>query len=169
MAPYEAMYGRRYRLPIGWFDVGEAELLGPYLFYQAMEKVKLIQEYLKTAQSRQKSYSDMRCRDLEFQVNDWVFLEVSPKKGVMRFGKKRKLSPCYIGPYRNMRRARLHGLKINVTYEEIPVIILDLQIRKMRTKEIALVKVLWRDQKVEEATWEAEEEMKSRYPHLFAE
>ncbi|XP_070010561.1 uncharacterized protein [Nicotiana sylvestris] len=61
------------------------------------------------------------------------------------------------------------GVKDNLSYEEIPVAILDRQIRKLRTKEIVSVKVLWRNQKVEEATWEAEEDMKSRYPHIFEE
>ncbi|XP_060170518.1 uncharacterized protein LOC132601455 [Lycium barbarum] len=176
MAPFEALYGRRCRSPIRWFEVGEAELLGPDLVYQAMEKVKLIQEHLKTAQSRQKSYSGMRRRDLEFQVDDWVFLKVSPMKGIMRFGKKRKLSPRYIGPYKKFMGdpslvvpTEILGVKDSLSYEEIPVAILDRQIRKLRTKEIASVKVLWRNQKVEEATWEAEEDMKSRYPHLFEE
>ncbi|XP_070035048.1 uncharacterized protein [Nicotiana tomentosiformis] len=60
MAPYEALYGRKCRLPIGWFEIGEAELLGPNLVQQAMEKVKLIRDRLRTAQSRQKSYADVR-------------------------------------------------------------------------------------------------------------
>ncbi|KAH0658205.1 hypothetical protein KY289_026953 [Solanum tuberosum] len=66
MAPYEALYGRRCRSPIGWFEVGEEGLIGPDLVHQAMEKVKVIQERLKTAQSRQKSYTDVRGRELEF-------------------------------------------------------------------------------------------------------
>ena len=72
MAPYEALYGRRCRYPIGWFEVGEAGLIGPDLVHQAMEKVKVIQERLKTVQSRQKSYTDVRRRELEFEVDDWV-------------------------------------------------------------------------------------------------
>ncbi|WMV07782.1 hypothetical protein MTR67_001167 [Solanum verrucosum] len=59
------------------------------------------------------------------------------------------------------------GIKDNLPYEEIPVQILDRQVCNLRTKEVALVKVLWRNQFVEEATWEAEEDMKKRYPHLF--
>ncbi|KAH0661922.1 hypothetical protein KY284_026853 [Solanum tuberosum] len=78
--------------------------LGPDLVHQAIEKVKVIQERLKTMQSRQKSYTDVRRRDLEFEVDDWVYLKVSPIKGVMRFGKKGKLSPRYIGPYRISKR-----------------------------------------------------------------
>ncbi|XP_070012963.1 uncharacterized protein [Nicotiana sylvestris] len=107
----------RCRSPIGWFEVGEAELLGPNLVYQAMEKVNLIQRHLKTAQSCQKSYSDVQRRDLEFQVDDWVFLKVSPMKGVMRFGKKGKLSPRYIGPYRILQRIRQVAYELELPQE----------------------------------------------------
>ncbi|WMV55331.1 hypothetical protein MTR67_048716 [Solanum verrucosum] len=59
------------------------------------------------------------------------------------------------------------GIKDSLSYEEISVQILDRQVRKLRTKEVASVKVLWRNQFVEKSTWEAEEYMKKRYPHLF--
>ena len=59
------------------------------------------------------------------------------------------------------------GIKDNLSYEEVPVEILNRQVRKLRTKEVASVKVLWRNQFVEEMTWEAEKDMKKRYPHLF--
>ncbi|KAK4377108.1 hypothetical protein RND71_003404 [Anisodus tanguticus] len=104
MVPYEALYGRKCRSSIGWFDVGETKLLGPNLVQQAVEKVKLIQEQLLKAQSQQKSYSDNRYQDLEFTMGDWLFLKVSPMKGVMRFGKKGKFIPRYIGPYQIIQR-----------------------------------------------------------------
>ncbi|WMV09698.1 hypothetical protein MTR67_003083 [Solanum verrucosum] len=72
VAPFEALYGRRCRYPICWFEVGEFALIGPELVNEAMEKVHLIRERLKTAQSQQKSYADVRRRDLEFDVHDWV-------------------------------------------------------------------------------------------------
>ncbi|WMV58173.1 hypothetical protein MTR67_051558 [Solanum verrucosum] len=179
MAPYEALCGRRCRSPIGWFEVGEAGLIGPDLVHQAMEKVKVIQERLKTTQSRQKSYINVRRRDLEFEVDDWVYLKVSPMKGVMRFGKKGKLSPRYICPYRISKRIEVLGnpsfiiptedigIKDSLSYEEIHVHILDRQVCKLRTKEVVSINVLWRNQFFEEATWEAEKDMKKRYPHLF--
>ncbi|WMV26002.1 hypothetical protein MTR67_019387 [Solanum verrucosum] len=174
MAPYEALYGRKCRSPIGWFEVGEAGLIGLDLVHQAVEKVKVIQES-------------------------------SPMKGVIRFGKKGKLSPRYIRPYRISKRigkvayelelpqelAAVHlvfhismlkkcmvdpsliiptediGIKDNLSYEEISVQILDRQVRKLRTKEVALVIVLWTNQFVEEATWKAKDDIKNRYPHLF--
>ena len=104
MAPFEALYGRKCRSPIGWFEVGESKVLGPDLVQEALEKVKLIRERLLSAQSRQKAYADHRRRDLEFSVGDQVFLRVSPMKGVMRFGKKGKLNPRYIGPYEILER-----------------------------------------------------------------
>ncbi|XP_070045580.1 uncharacterized protein [Nicotiana tomentosiformis] len=102
---------------------------------------------------------------LQAIVDEWVFLKVSPMKGVMRFGKKGKLSPQYIGPYKIIRRV---GQVIEkLSYEEAPIAILDRQVHRLRTKDISSVKVLWRNNNVEDMTWKAEEDMKSRYPHLF--
>ena len=74
------------------------------MIQQAVDKVKLIKERLLAAQSQQKSYADNQRRDFEFQIGDWVFVKVSPMRGVMRFGKKGKLSPRYIGLYQIVRR-----------------------------------------------------------------
>ncbi len=104
MAPFEALSGRRCRSPVGWFEVVELALIGPELIHVAIKKVLLIRERLKTAQSRQKSYADVRRKDLEFDVNDWVYLKITPMKGVMRFGKKGKLNPRYIGPFEIVER-----------------------------------------------------------------
>ncbi|XP_058216694.1 uncharacterized protein LOC131327559 [Rhododendron vialii] len=99
MAPYDALYGRRCRTPVCCSEVGERWLSKLELVQVTVDKIKVVHDHLKIAQSRQKSYADKRRRDLEFAVGDWVFLRVSPWKGVMRFKKKGKLSPRYIGPY----------------------------------------------------------------------
>ncbi|XP_070029575.1 uncharacterized protein [Nicotiana sylvestris] len=70
MAPYEALYGRRCRSPVGWFEPAEVPLIGPEFVCEALEKVQLNRERLKAAQSRQKSYSNKRHRELEFMVGD---------------------------------------------------------------------------------------------------
>ena len=88
MAPYEALYGRRCRYLIGWFEVGEPSLLGPDLIYKTLEKVHIIRIWLQITCSRKKSYADHRIRDLEFEESDKVYLKISPMKGVVRFGKK---------------------------------------------------------------------------------
>ena len=100
MAPYEALYGRPCRSPTCWFEADENSLFGPEIVRETIEKIQLIRERLRMVQSRQKSYADRRQRPLEFQKGDYVFLKVSPKKGVLRFGKKGKLAPRYTGPFK---------------------------------------------------------------------
>ena len=90
MAPYEALYGRLCRTPTCWSEVGECQLLGPEIMQQYADQVELIRKRLVAVQSRQKSYADRRQRPLEFEVGDFIFLKVSPTKGVTRFGKQGK-------------------------------------------------------------------------------
>ena len=104
MAPFEALYGRRCRTPLCWFETGENLILGPEVVQQTTEMVKMAQEKMRTAQSRQKSYSDKRRRPLEFQEGDHVFLKVTPVTGVGRALKSKKLTPRFIGPYQISRR-----------------------------------------------------------------
>ena len=99
MAPYEALYRKKCRSLICWTEVGERKLLGPELVQLTTNKIKIIREKILVAQSRQKSYADNQRRDLEFSKGDFVFLKVSPCKGIFRFSKKGKLSPRYIGPF----------------------------------------------------------------------
>ncbi|XP_070046563.1 uncharacterized protein [Nicotiana tomentosiformis] len=137
---FVALYGRSCRSPIGWFEVVEAELIGLDLIYQDMERVKIIKERLKTAQNLQKSYSDVCRRDLEFKDDDCRIdqvayrLELPPEILLVRpvFG-----DPSLIVP--------VEAIEVNeeFTYEEIPVVILDRQVQKLRNKETASVKVLW--------------------------
>ncbi|WVZ50601.1 LOW QUALITY PROTEIN: hypothetical protein U9M48_001841 [Paspalum notatum var. saurae] len=98
-APFEALYGRKCRSPLCWDAVGEKSVLGPDWVQKTSERVAEIRQHMLTAQSRQKSYADIRRRDLEFQVGDHVLVKVSPIKGIVRFGTKGKLSPRYVGPF----------------------------------------------------------------------
>ena len=79
--------------------MGESSITGPDLIKDTSEKVSLIRQRILTDLSRQKSYADVRRRPLEFEVGDHVFLKVTPKRGVVRFGKRGKLSPRFIGPF----------------------------------------------------------------------
>ncbi|KAA3480029.1 DNA/RNA polymerases superfamily protein [Gossypium australe] len=104
MAPYEALYGRRCRTPTCWTELGDRRILGPELVTETEEKVELIRARLKEASDRQKSYADLKRKDIEFAVGHKVFLKVSPWKKLLRFGRKGKLSPRFIGPYRVLKR-----------------------------------------------------------------
>ena len=104
MAPYEALYGRKCRTPLCWYETGESLLLAPDLLQAQVDQIKMIREKIKAAQDRQKSYYDKRRKPLEFQVGDHVFLKVSPTTGVGRALKSRKLSPKFIGPFEILKK-----------------------------------------------------------------
>jgi hypothetical protein len=104
MAPFEALYGRPCRSPSCWFQAGEVPLLGPEMVRETSEKIEIIRKRIQTAQTRQVGNADPNRRFLEFQVDDMVYLKVSPMKGVMRFGRKGKLSPRFIGPFKILAR-----------------------------------------------------------------
>ncbi|GJT95957.1 putative reverse transcriptase domain-containing protein [Tanacetum coccineum] len=103
-APFEALYGRKCRSPVCWSEVGDSQLTGPELIRETTEKIIQIKNRLLTARSRQKSYADVRRKPMEFNVGDMVMLKVSPWKGVIRFGKRGKLSPRYVGPFKIIER-----------------------------------------------------------------
>ncbi|XP_073042003.1 uncharacterized protein [Primulina eburnea] len=85
MAPYEALYGRKYRSPLYWDEVGEKALVGPELVQMTVDKVKIVREKLKAAQDRQKSWADLKRRPVEFNVGEKAYVKVSPMRGVVRF------------------------------------------------------------------------------------
>ncbi|KAL0533871.1 hypothetical protein IC582_028142 [Cucumis melo] len=205
MAPFEALYGKCCRSPVCWGEVGEQRLMGPELVQSTNEAIQKIRSRMHTAQSRQKSYADVRRKDLEFEVGDKVFLKVAPMRGVLRFERRGKLSPRFVGPFEILEwigpvayrlalppsLSTVHDvfhvsmlrkyvpdpshvvdyepLEIdeNLSYVEQPVEVLAREVKTLRNKEIPLVKVLWRNHRVEEATWEREDDMRSRYPELF--
>ncbi|GJU46171.1 putative reverse transcriptase domain-containing protein [Tanacetum coccineum] len=103
-APFEALYGRKCRSPVLWAKIGDSRLIGPELVQEMTDKVVVIQDRFKAARDRQKSYADNRKKHLEFQVGDHVMLKVSTWKGVVRFGKKGKLSPRFVGPFEILER-----------------------------------------------------------------
>ncbi|GKD30950.1 putative reverse transcriptase domain-containing protein, partial [Tanacetum coccineum] len=99
-ASFEALYGRKCRSPVCLAEVGDAQLTGPEIIHETMEKINQIKKRIQAARDRQKSYSDRRHKPLEFQAGDKVMLKVSPWKGVIRFGKRWKLNPRYVGPFK---------------------------------------------------------------------
>src|SRR4051812_20204029 len=98
MSPFELLYGRKCRTPLMWDEVGERQLFGPDLIKDDEDKVKLIHDRLKIAQSRQKIYADAKCKDVTYEVGDRSYLRVSPIRGIKRFGIKEKLPSRSVGP-----------------------------------------------------------------------
>ncbi|GJW22115.1 reverse transcriptase domain-containing protein [Tanacetum coccineum] len=178
-APFEALYGRKCRSPILWAEVGEGRLIGPELVQETTKKILQIKDRLKAARDRQKSYSDKRRKPLEFSVGDYVLLKVLPWKIVLRFGKKGKLAPRFVGPFEIIEKCLADPiLKVpldevqvdaKLNFVEEPVEILEREFKKLKHSRIAIVKVRWNSKRGPEFTWEREDQMKLKYPHLFSD
>ncbi|GJU76200.1 putative reverse transcriptase domain-containing protein [Tanacetum coccineum] len=204
-APFEALYGRKCRSPICWAEVGDSQLTGPEIIHETTEKIVQIKSRIQAARDRQKSYADVRRKPLEFQVGDKVMLKVSPWKGVIRFGKRGKLNPRYIGPFKIIakvgtiayrlelpeRLSRVHSMfhvsklkkcmadePLAIPLDEIqvddklhfveePVEIMDREVKRLKQSRIPIVKVRWNYRRGPEFTWEREDQMQKKYPHLF--
>ncbi|GJX65213.1 putative reverse transcriptase domain-containing protein [Tanacetum coccineum] len=183
-APFEALYGRKCRSPICWTE---------------------IKKCIQVARDRQKSYADRRRKPLEFKVGDKVMLKVSPWKGVIRFGKRGKLNPRYIRPFKilfkvgtlayrlelpeqlsrvystfhvsNLKKCLvdepqaipLDEVQIDdkLNFIEEPVEIMDREVKRLKQIRIPIVKARWNSRRGPEFTWEREDQMKKKYPHLF--
>nr|GFB20034.1 putative reverse transcriptase domain-containing protein [Tanacetum cinerariifolium] len=103
-APFEALYGQKCRSSVYWIEVGEAQILGPKSIQETTEKIVQIKQRMQAARDRQKSYANLKRKPMQFQVGDKVMLKVSPWKGVVRFGKRGKFNPRYIGPFKVLER-----------------------------------------------------------------
>nr|GEX18857.1 retrotransposon protein, putative, Ty3-gypsy subclass [Tanacetum cinerariifolium] len=119
--PFEALYGRKCRMPIAWAEVGESKLIGSEIVQDSTDKIMQVKERLKDARDRQKSYTDNRRNPLEFNVDDKVLLKVSPWKGVIRFGKRNKLLLRYVGPFEIVERVGPVAYRLRLPQELIGI------------------------------------------------
>ncbi|KAK1423220.1 hypothetical protein QVD17_18516 [Tagetes erecta] len=204
-APFEALYGRKCRSPICWAEVGDSQLFGPDLVRETTEKIVQIRNRMAAARDRQKSYADLHRQAVEFNVGDKVLLKVSPWKGVVRFGKRGKLNPRYVGPFEITKRIGPVAYELNLPeslknvhnvfhvsnlkkclsdetlivpldeleiddklqFIEEPIEIMDREVKTLKHSKIPIVKVKWNSKRGPDFTWEREDQMKQKYPHLF--
>ena len=112
MAPYEALYGRKCRTPLCWIELSEKKVISPDLIQETKKKVKMIRERLKVVANRQKSYADLKRKDIQYEIDDKVFLKVSLWKKIMRFWQKGELSLRFIRPYEVIEKVGLVAYRL---------------------------------------------------------
>ncbi|GJV76024.1 hypothetical protein Tco_1507608 [Tanacetum coccineum] len=168
-APFEALYGRKCRSPICRSEVGDSQLTGPELVRETTKKIVQIKNHLLTARSRQKSYADVRRKPMEFSVGDMVMLKVSPWKGVIRFGKRGKLSPRCLADENLIIPLEEIQLDDKLHFIEEPVEVMDHEVKRLKQSRISIVKVHWNSRRGPEFTWEREDFFRSKYPQLFSD
>nr|GEV83181.1 putative reverse transcriptase domain-containing protein [Tanacetum cinerariifolium] len=167
VSPYEALYGRKYRSPMCWAEVGDAQLTGPKMIQETTEKIILIKQRIQAAQDRQKSYADRKRKPMKFKVGDRIMLKVGTSSRVEQ-------SPSHL-PCLNLKKCYadeplamlLEGVHIDDTLQfmEEPVKIMEREIKRLKRSRIPLVKVHWNSRRGPEFTWECEDSFKQKYPH----
>ncbi|GJT16743.1 putative reverse transcriptase domain-containing protein [Tanacetum coccineum] len=189
-----------------WQSLNKTLAYWPEIIHETIEKIIQIKKHIQAARDRQKSYDVRRRKPSKFQAGDKVMLKVSPWKGVIRFGKRGKLNPRYIGPFKILAKvgtvayrlelpeqlSRVHStfhvsnlkkcfsdeplaipldeiqIDDKLNFIEEPVEIMDREVKRLKQSRIPIVKVRWNSRRGPEFTWEREDQMKKKYPHLFA-
>nr|GEZ32435.1 hypothetical protein [Tanacetum cinerariifolium] len=205
VAPFEALYSRKCRSPAYWAEVRDVQLIGPEIIHETTKKIVQIRQRLQAARNRQRSYTNVRRKPLEFQVGDHVMLKVSPQKGVIRFEKRVKLNPWYIGPFMILKRVNpvaytlelpeelnnvhstfhVSNLKKCLSDESLvipmkelrlddklnfvkePIEIMNQEVNQLKQSHIPIVNVRWNSKRGPEYTWEHENQIRTKYPHLL--
>ncbi|GKF14823.1 putative reverse transcriptase domain-containing protein [Tanacetum coccineum] len=116
-APFEALYDRKCHSLVCWADVGQVQLTGPELVQKTTEKIIQIKQRMQVARDRQNSYADLKRKPMELKIRDKVMLKVSPWKGVVHFGKRGKLNPRYVGPFKVLEKVRYIAYKLELPEE----------------------------------------------------
>ncbi|GJV62214.1 putative reverse transcriptase domain-containing protein [Tanacetum coccineum] len=144
-APFEALYGRKCRLPICWAEVGDAQLTGPEIVHETTEKIIQIKKRIQATRDRQKSYTDRRRKPLEFKVKD--------KK-------------CFVD---EPLAILLDEIQIDdkLNFIEEPVEIMDREVKRLKQSRFPIMNIRWNSRRGPKFTWEREDQMKKKYPHLF--
>ncbi|GJS31552.1 putative reverse transcriptase domain-containing protein [Tanacetum coccineum] len=180
-APFEALYGRKFRSPICCAKVGDSQLIGPEIIHETIEKIVQIKSCIQAARDRQKSYANMRRKPLEFQVGDKFMLKVIiAKVGTVayRLELPEQLSRVHSTFYISKLKKCMADEPLVIPLDEIqvddklhfieePIEIMEREVKHLKQSRILILKVRWNSRRGPEFNWEHEDKMQKKYPHLF--
>ncbi|GKA65473.1 putative reverse transcriptase domain-containing protein [Tanacetum coccineum] len=175
-ALFKAFYGRKCRSPICWAEVGDSQLTSPEIIHETTEKIIQIKSRIQASRDSQKSYADVRRKPLEFQVGDKIIAKVGTV--AYRLELLQQLSRVHSTFHVSNLKKCLSNKSLAITLDEIqiddkvhlieePVEIMDREVKRLKQSRIPIVKVRWNSRRGPEFTWECEDQMKKKYPHLF--
>ncbi|GKD22227.1 putative reverse transcriptase domain-containing protein [Tanacetum coccineum] len=180
-AQFKALYGRKCRSPVCWAEVGDVQLTGPEIIHETTEKIVQIRQRLQAARNRQRSYANIIRKPLEFQVGDRIMLKVSPRKGPVAYKLElpKELSNVHSTFHVSNLKKCISNKSLVIPMKELqlddkfnfveePVEIMDREVKQLRQSHIPIVKVRWTSKSGPEFTWECEDEIRVKYPHLFS-
>ncbi|GJV73773.1 putative reverse transcriptase domain-containing protein [Tanacetum coccineum] len=162
-APFEALYGRKCRSPICWADVGDAQLTGLEIVRETTKKIIQIKHRLQVLRDRQRSYADKRRKLLEFQVGD-KYDKLSRVHSTFHVSNLKK---CLSDEPLAIPLDEIH-VDDKLNFIKNPIEIMDREVKRLKQSRIPIVKVRWNSRRGPEYTWEREDQMQKKYPHLFA-
>nr|GEV38061.1 hypothetical protein [Tanacetum cinerariifolium] len=163
------IHGKNYTkhdLELGAAEVRDAQLTSPELIHETTKKIVQIKQRIQAARYCQKSYTDVRRKPLEFQVGDQVMLKVSPWKGVVRFGKREKLNPRYIGHFKVLAKVGTIAYRIKLPQKLSRVhsafYIMDREVKRLKQSRIPIIKVRWNSRRGPEFTRERKDQFRKK-------
>nr|GEV18371.1 hypothetical protein [Tanacetum cinerariifolium] len=162
--PFKVLYDRNCISPVSWAEVGDVQITRPEIIHETTEKIVQIRQRLQAARGRQRSYANSRRKSLEFQIGDRVMLKVSPRKGVIRFGKRGKLNPKCLSDESLVIPMKELQLDDKLNDVEEPVEVMDREVKQLKQSRIPIVKVRWDTKRGLEFTWECEDQIRTKYP-----
>ncbi|GJU27932.1 putative reverse transcriptase domain-containing protein [Tanacetum coccineum] len=171
------LYGTK--SPVCWAEVGDSQLTGPEIIQETTEKIVQIRQRLQAARDRQRSYANVRRKPLEFQVGDRVMLKVSPHKVAYKLELPEELSSIHNTFHVSNLKKCLSDESLIIPMKELqlddklnfveePVEVMDREIKQLKRSRIPIIKVRWNSKRGPEFTWEREDEIRAKYPHLFS-
>ncbi|GJR63005.1 putative reverse transcriptase domain-containing protein [Tanacetum coccineum] len=180
-APFKALYGQKCRSPVCWAEVGYVQLTGPKIVHENTEKIVQIRQHLQAARDRQRSYANIRRKPLEFQVGDRVMLKILKRVGPVSYKLElpEELSNVYSTFYVSNLKKCLSNESLIILMKELrlddklnfveePAEIMDREVKQLKQSRIPIVKVRQKSKRGPEFTWERDDQIRAKYPHLYS-